>query len=361
MKSRLIRELLAGPWLSDGDPITSSKKFAVELEDRLQQFFEKEMVGDQWDFLKRTETALDSLRTAGCFLVEGPLRLVQGKKTQLEKDFISILLEMKCKSKSLVANLKGSPYRKLAKSAWHRHKVETIRKAIAQRTVSWETRLSSVSRLGVSLEERVVEIPLAWEILQPDAPLHVLDAGAALAQDYIKDLMDRPNLTVTHFTQTPDGICLDAREGRHSYVFGDLRQIDFQPETFDRVVCVSTLEHVGFNNARYGGEIENSPRSFLDAFRELLRVTKRTGQVMVSFPYGIPKTHEWFQVLGPRDVELLKTIGKDWKVEEKFYYFNDFWVEGSENVENSINAGIDLQEKLTGVVALRFFGKTPVA
>lgn len=264
---------------------------------------------------------------------------------------------MECKSKSVVADLKGLPSQRLAKSAWRRHKEETIRNAIAQRTVSWKTSLSSDARFGVSLEERVVEIPLAWEILHSDAPLHVLDAGAALAQDYIKDLMDRPNLKVTHFTQKPDGISLDPREGRHSYVFGDLRHLDFQPETFDRVVCISTLEHIGFNNTRYGGERENSPRSFLDAFRELLRVAKRAGQVMVTFPYGHPQRHGWFQVLGPKDVKLLKIIGKNWKVKEKYYYFNGFWAEGSKNVDNSINKGNDLRDKVRGVVALRFIKK----
>ncbi len=357
MNTRLIRELLAGPWLRDDDPKTSLTKFEEALEDRLNQFFEKENVSRQWDFLRRTETALLSMGTAGCFLVDGPLLLVQKKKTRLEKDFISVLLGMECKAKPWVASLKGLPSRQLAKSAWRRHKVESIKDAIAQRTVSWNTKVSPDSRLGVSLEERVVEIPLAWEILQANSPLHVLDAGAALAQDYMRDLIDRPNLKVTHFTQKPDGISLDGREGRFSYVFGDLRHTDFQAETFDRVVCVSTLEHVGFDNARYGGDIENSPRSFLDAFRELLRVTKRTGQVMVSFPYGHPKIYEWFQVLGPRDVELLKTIGKDWKVQEKYYYFDGFWSEGSENVEKSMTTGIASRESVTGVAALRFFGK----
>jgi hypothetical protein len=357
MKSLLIRELLAGPWMRDDDPITSSKKFAVELEALLLRSSVKRSVGSQWELLKRTETALVSLGSAGCFLVEGPLRLVQEKKARLEKDFISVLLGMECKSKSVVERLKGFPSRRLAKSAWRRHKEDTIRNAISQRTVSWKTSLSSDTRFGVSLEERVVEIPLAWEILHTDAPLHVLDAGASLAQDYIKDLMDRTNLKVTHFTQKPDGISLDPREGRHSYVFGDLRHLDFQPETFDRVVCISTLEHIGFNNARYGGEIENSPRSYLDAFRELLRVTKRTGQVMVSFPYGRPQKHEWFQVLGPKDVKRLKTIGQDWKIKEKYYYFNGYWAEGSKKVENSMNMGNDLQDKVRGVVALRFIGK----
>lgn len=161
MKSLLIRELLSGPWLRDDDPNTSSKMFAVELEARLQRLLVKDSVGGQWDFLRRMETALVSMGTAGCFLVEGPLRLVQEKKARLEKDFISVLLEMECKSKSVVADLKGLPSQRLAKSAWRRHKEETIRNAIAQRTVSWKTSLSSDARFGVSLEERVVEIPLA--------------------------------------------------------------------------------------------------------------------------------------------------------------------------------------------------------
>jgi hypothetical protein len=85
MKSLLIRELLSGPWLRDDDPNTSSKMFAVELEARLQRLLVKDSVGGQWDFLRRMETALVSMGTAGCFLVEGPLRLVQEKKAVWRK------------------------------------------------------------------------------------------------------------------------------------------------------------------------------------------------------------------------------------------------------------------------------------
>ena len=37
-----------------------------------------------------------------------------------------------------------------------------------------------------------------------------------------------------------------------SYLFADLRRLPLRDETYDRVVSMSTLEHVGMDNSYYG-------------------------------------------------------------------------------------------------------------
>ena len=46
------------------------------------------------------------------------------------------------------------------------------------------------------------------------------------------------------------------------YVNGDLRDLSQYPDrSFDRVGCISTLEHIGCDNTDYGGTVEADPAS----------------------------------------------------------------------------------------------------
>ncbi len=51
-----------------------------------------------------------------------------------------------------------------------------------------------------------------------------------------------------------------------------MRELPFDDQAFDLVLCVSTLEHVGADNSGYGLDAEDDGASRLTALRELRRV-----------------------------------------------------------------------------------------
>lgn len=136
--------------------------------------------------------------------------------------------------------------------------------------------------------ERCIEIPLAQSLLQFWTPGRVLDAGCALNQRF----SEPPIARMTHLT-------LDlAHEDRYpdpnrAYGVADLRDLSaYADQAFDRVGCLSTLEHVGCDNRSYGGAEEADPASVRQAAHELWRVTKDRLFVTVPCylePYQEPK------------------------------------------------------------------------
>jgi ubiquinone/menaquinone biosynthesis C-methylase UbiE len=93
-----------------------------------------------------------------------------------------------------------------------------------------------------------------------------------------------------------------------SYVYGDLRNLPFRDGIYDTIICISTLEHVGMDNSRYGAEptVRSDPASALhDAVAELKRVLAHGGALLVTVPYGQPEDYGWFRQFDATAVEEL--------------------------------------------------------
>ena len=76
----------------------------------------------------------------------------------------------------------------------------------------------------------------------------------------------------------------------------DVRALPLPDESVDQVLLVSTLEHVGADNSGYGLTAEDDPGSRVDALRELGRVLRRNGRLLVTVPLGEPGDHGWFRL-----------------------------------------------------------------
>ncbi len=149
---------------------------------------------------------------------------------------------------------------------------------------------------GVHLDARVVEIPWVLSRLPSNAK-SVLDAGSSL--NFLEVLSSPPlaERSLTLLTLVPERRCF--WKLGVSYLFGDLRHLLFQDETFDAIACISTIEHVGMDNSLYAGDNAIGKRSnadeFLSAIRELKRVLKTNGRLFVTFPFGRYEDLGWFQ------------------------------------------------------------------
>jgi SAM-dependent methyltransferase len=155
---------------------------------------------------------------------------------------------------------------------------------------------------GLALDERLVEFP--WVVAKAPSG-DVLDAGSALNQRVALDrvLPLVRSLTITTFTPGAE----EEHPGPR-YVAADLRELPFDDESFDTVVSVSTLEHVGMDNSEYGStepRSEDPDKEMGRALDELRRVLRPGGRVLLTVPYGRNEDHGWLRQFNRRGLRRL--------------------------------------------------------
>lgn len=139
--------------------------------------------------------------------------------------------------------------------------------------------------------ERVIEIPWALSRLPSSAP-EVLDIGTANAADVYRRCLRRLDVRSLDLL---DPVPADPRLGRVNV--GDVREMPFEDDSFEATLCISTLEHVGMDNAMYFEQERGSPspRPDLAAVREMGRVTRPGGRVLITVPAGAEKDYGWLR------------------------------------------------------------------
>src|ERR1700674_754561 len=153
---------------------------------------------------------------------------------------------------------------------YHTTKRRAIAAAIDQRAVTPGKSLPA--GFGVALDERVVEYPWLFCHLSATAKQkpRVLDAGSILNHDFILNRAPIKGGNLTIMTLAPEKYC-QWYDGV-SYVYGDLRETFFNNQTFDIVICISTIEHIGLDNTLlYTSDqqrAEHDEAGFLAAARE---------------------------------------------------------------------------------------------
>ncbi len=196
---------------------------------------------------------------------------------------------------------------------------------------------------GIDVDERCVEFPWVMAHLGA-APDTVLDAGSTLNHAYIITAPNLANKTLHILTLAPEGECFWQRG--LSYMYADLRSIPMRDAFYDTVVCASVLEHVGFDNTMYAeGETyrEDRPNDFLQVMRELRRVLKPGGRLLLSVPYGRYERHHWFQLFD-RDLltQALDAFGPSSMVSESFFrYTAEGWQQATDDACRDVSYGGD--------------------
>jgi SAM-dependent methyltransferase len=136
-------------------------------------------------------------------------------------------------------------------------------------------------------DERVVEIP--WTLSRYRGEPRVLDVGYAHAEPaYLAALTAAVPGEVT-------GVDLAQADvpGLRGLV-ADLRSLPFADGSFDVAFCISTLEHVGLDNTRYGSSGERDEAGMEEALRELRRVLGRRGRLLLTVPCGPERDFGWY-------------------------------------------------------------------
>jgi SAM-dependent methyltransferase len=157
---------------------------------------------------------------------------------------------------------------------------------------------------GMGFDERVVEFP--WIAAEPLGGL-VLDAGSALNHRHVLERF-RPRVDGLHvLTLAPEEQSFP--ELGVSYLYADLRDLPMRDGAYDDVICISTLEHVGLDNTRFG--VDGTPVAAdpqpeaVAAMRELWRILKPGGRLLVTVPVGRGERTEWVRSLTLEQVDEL--------------------------------------------------------
>ncbi len=156
------------------------------------------------------------------------------------------------------------------------------------------------------VNERIAEIPWAYRALGDVAPgARILDFGSA-----------ENTLALSLATMGYQVTALDLRQYPFEHpnltrVARPLEEWDAEPGSFDVVMCISTLEHVGLDwyGEQRGGE--TADRDALARLRELLRPD---GRLVLTVPYGRAEVDS---LQRRYDRAGLDQLLEDWTVEER--------------------------------------------
>jgi SAM-dependent methyltransferase len=176
---------------------------------------------------------------------------------------------------------------------------------------------------GVGLDERVIEYPWVLSRLS-DRKTLLLDAGSALNHEYLLSTPQLARKRIVAYTLSPQGEAVYP-DAEVSYVFGDLRHTILRDRTFDEVVCISTLEHIGLDNTRFYTASPDykqaNERDFVLAVREMRRVLIGGGRLLLTVPYGRARQLGWLQVFNRAMVEQLIDVFGASGLQESYYRY----------------------------------------
>jgi SAM-dependent methyltransferase len=90
-------------------------------------------------------------------------------------------------------------------------------------------------------------------------------------------------------------------------------------------VSLSTLEHVGMDNASYGSvapPADDPDVELASAVEELRRVLKPGGELLLSVPFGAFEDHGWFRQFGEEELDRLLELLEPGEIEVEFFLYH---------------------------------------
>ncbi len=184
-----------------------------------------------------------------------------------------------------------------------------------------------------NLDERVVEYKWIFnELKKLKSNSNLLDAGSSLNFPQLIDkIKDKFKITIQ--TLFPENYSF-FDEGI-SYVYDDLTKKNFNKNTFDIITCISTIEHVGFDNSIYNKDNKkitkkNNNQDYLKVVDNFRFFLKKKGILLITVPYGTHKEFKNLQVFDDKRINNIITKFKTKKFSVRYAtYVNECWHECS--------------------------------
>ena len=158
---------------------------------------------------------------------------------------------------------------------------------------AFPARLLLPPAFGRRLPERVVELLLARTTYTPG--VRVLDVGHSNIMECHRRLLatlapPRRLTGIDIATPTYDVNGLYERS-----IIADITNTGLDADSFDRIWCISTLEHIGMDNTGYTRNFTLDPRLDEIALREMYRLLAPDGILLITVPFGTLEDHGWMR------------------------------------------------------------------
>lgn len=178
---------------------------------------------------------------------------------------------------------------------------------------------------SLGLDERSVEIPWILSLIETEQQ-NILDAGSALNH---KDILNNPvwknkQLTITTIASNEPQYNYDWIE----YVHSDLRDLPFEDNTYDAVISISTIEHIGMDNSLFNSDLkykEDKQQDYMNALKEICRVLKPGGKFYLTVPFGQHINYGEFQQFNKEMIDASAIYFNKDSRKESYYYYNYGW------------------------------------
>ena len=157
---------------------------------------------------------------------------------------------------------------------------------------------------------RQFEIPFAYYNIKPGSILDIGQSNGRLQKELIKDKHALTVIDPNKDTVKKAGI---------TYHINDIRKLDSkQIGTFDNILLISTIEHVGL--PCYGQEKSWEDSPFEEQFRCLKHCSeflKPKGRIILTMPIGSPQENPSFKLL--YNLDMMERIKKEFNVIKEEY------------------------------------------
>ena len=183
-------------------------------------------------------------------------------------------------------------------------------------------------------DERIVEIPWVMSELKKKRG-KLLDAGSTLNFKYLlKKLLNNFKINiVTLYPEKKNFEYLGIQ-----YIYSDFINLKYSKNTFDVITCISTLEHVGFDNSFYNYNKKTllketkTKNKQLKVLQKFLNILKPGGQIFLTLPFGKGGKYKNLRQFDKNSLNnILKNV-KARRIEKIFYiYLNNNWKKCTEN------------------------------
>lgn len=181
------------------------------------------------------------------------------------------------------------------------------------------------------LDERLVEYKWIFQYISKVKSKTILDAGSTLNFDFLLEKIDRSNriFIQTLYPETTNFNYLNV-----NYIYEDLKSSIFINDFFDYIICISTLEHIGFDNSFYNHNKiktkvnDGNDKKYLDVIIEFKRILKINGKLLITVPFGKKIIFNHLQQFDIDDVKKIIDIFKPSRYSLRFFTYKDFgWIE----------------------------------